>query len=440
SPSDEVEQSAPTLMNRGLRVAISSSFVLRLAGASTGFLLSTYLARVVHADANVIGLLAAVYFATELLLAPVFGALSDLRGRKPFLVFGPLAGAVAVQIFPLTTAIVILAVGRLLEGLASAANVPGTLGYLADATSGKGPDAARARGRVMGMYEISFVVGLAGGNVLGGQLWKYLEVNGFRLVSLVYLTAAALLFFFVKETLPASTRKHHALSRMAVQESAHPLRALLKSRLHQYAELLKVPALHSFVPAWLAINAIVGLWFTHINPLLQRNQKSSQLLVGHFTTEQASFVLTGFGLIFMLGIFLWSRLYGRFGRTDMMLASISGVFLVAATLLAINNNVLPGPWGQWPLIPLLVIGVLLESGFTPVALAYLADISETREEHRGTVMGLYSVFLGVGQLVGGASGGPFIEWAGFNGLLVGTVLLGAIAGAAILWLRAKYKV
>src|SRR5205814_9636158 len=125
-------------VGRSLKVAIGSSFILRLAGASTGLLLQFYLKQVVGADANLIGLLVTVFYVTELLLAPVFGALSDLRGRKPFLVLGPIAGALAVQIHPLTTIAAIIAIGRLLEGVTTAANTPGTLGYLADATPGGG--------------------------------------------------------------------------------------------------------------------------------------------------------------------------------------------------------------------------------------------------------------------------------------------------------------
>src|SRR5438874_8668519 len=146
-----------------LRVAIGSSFILRLAGASTGFLLQLYLKRVVHADANLIGVLSGVYYVTELLLAPMFGAFSDLRGRKPFLVLGPLAGAVAVQIHPLTTIAAILAIGRLLEGVTTAANAPATPGYLADPTSATGPKTAAFPGRARGRYEISFWVALAPG-------------------------------------------------------------------------------------------------------------------------------------------------------------------------------------------------------------------------------------------------------------------------------------
>ena len=100
----------------------------------------------------------------------------------------------------------IIAIGRLLEGITTAANAPGTLGYLADATSGTGPKSASFRGRVMGMYEISFLVGLAAGQFLGGYLWDWLGPNGFRVISLIYLLAAGVLFLFVPETLHPGLR------------------------------------------------------------------------------------------------------------------------------------------------------------------------------------------------------------------------------------------
>ncbi len=442
----EHKEAAPAI-GTSLKVAIGSSFILRLAGASTGFLLSAYLKQIVQADANLIGALAAVFYATELLLAPVFGALSDLRGRKFFLVFGPLVGAAAVQIHPLTTIAAVIGIGRLLEGISTAANAPGTLGYLADATSGQGHKSQALRGRVMGLYEISFVTGLVGGNLLGAPLWELVGPNGFRLVSLVYLLAAAILYLFIRESLPDAAREHHDKLHQSAKETEHPVRTLLRSRFKSYGELLKEPALRSFVPAWLAINAVLGLWLIHIAPLMLEPRRprathpfQNQLLDGHLTVSQVSFALGGFGVAFMLGIYIWSQFYGRLRRTNMMLASIAGLFLVCFALAGINNNVLPGPWGQWPLLPILAVGVLLESGFTPVALAYLADISETRVEHRGAVMGLYSVFLGIGQFVGGSTGGLFIVGMGFNGLLVASLVLGAVAGSAVLFLRAKYGV
>jgi MFS family permease len=352
-----------------------------------------------------------------------------------------------VQIHPLTTIAAIIAIGRLLEGVTTAANAPGTLGYLADATSGTGPKSATFRGRVMGLYEISFLVGLAAGQFLGGHLWGWLGANGFRVISLIYLVAAGVLFLFVPESLPQQAREHHGRHREAAKRAEHPIRALLSARLKSYAMLMREPALRSFVPAWLAVNAVLGLWLNHLAAVMVEpgagNPPSpfpAQLLSGHLSPQDVSSAQGGFAVAFLVGIFIWSQFYGRVRRTNMMLASIAGVFIVCFALLGINNNILPGPWGQWPLLPVLVLGVLLESGFTPVALAYLADISETRVEHRGAVMGLYSVFLGIGQFVGGAGGGLFIVGHGFNGLILGSLLLGAIAGVAVLYLRFRHGV
>ena len=79
------------------------------------------------------------------------------------------------------------------------------------------------------------------------------------------------------------------------------------------------------------------------------------------------------------------------------------------------------------LVGLVMLGVFVESGFTPAALAYLAEIAEERAEDRGSVMGVYSVLLSVGQLLGGALAAPFAERLGVNGLIILTGLLCLVA-------------
>ncbi|MDQ2744234.1 MAG: MFS transporter [Chloroflexota bacterium] len=81
--------------------------------------------------------------------------------------------------------------------------------------------------------------------------------------------------------------------------------------------------------------------------------------------------------------------------------------------------------GNSPLafVPLVLVGVFLEAGFTPAALAYLADVSQDFARDRGLLMGLYSVILGIGQLIGAVVGGLFAQFAYFDGLAYLTVLL-----------------
>lgn len=448
---DLEEIDVPQRIGTPLKVVIASSFLLRLAGGATALLLSAYLKQVVNATPALIGLLYAVFYISELGLSPVFGALSDLRGRRFLLVLGPLVGVIALPIYPLTTLVVVLVLARMLEGVSTAAKVPSALGYLADATSGPGKKMAALRGRVMGLYEISFLIGIVAGNglvsLLDRVLGSSLAFAGFYVIAGIYLATAALLFFMVPETLPEAARAHQQQLRQAAQGDPHPIRTMLKERVKSYRELLKQPTLLSFMPAWLAVNAVVGLWSAHIQPLMIRAEgdaSSGQLLENNFQVWQVGAGAVIAGLLFMVGIFLWSRVYARLRKTNMMIAALVGLFITCFGLLGINNSWLPfgEPVGQWPLAPLVAIGLLLVSGFTPVALAFLAEISEAHVEHRGAVMGLYSVLLGLGQLVGAFGGGLFIQQIGlgFNGLILGSFLLGVVAWVTVLRLRNKYAV
>ena len=71
--------------------------------------------------------------------------------------------------------------------------------------------------------------------------------------------------------------------------------------------------------------------------------------------------------------------------------------------------------------------VVDEHSFTPTALAYLADISQVFAQDRGLLMGLYSVMLGIDQLVGAVAGGLVAQLAYFDGLVYLTVILACIA-------------
>ena len=465
-----------TPISRSLKVGILSSFLLRLAGGATAIMLVKYLNFGVaaahgetHIDPGIVALLSAIFYVTELLMSPVLGALSDRWGRKPFLVLGPIFGALAVQIHPLTTVILVIALARLFEGLATACNIPSTLGFLSDATGGN----PALRGRVMGLYEVASLVGLVTGPAVGGLLWEGLslgsvtlpglEVNGLRVVSLIYLLAMLLIYVFIDETTPGLARRRAAPPsgepEMAALVAAAPdgpgtvvaQRMLAgggggtapptvgeerRARVRGYRDLLRLPRLINFIPAWLTVNGVLGLWFTHVSALLTRpSHDAAQLLDGGFSATDVAKLFGAFGVVFTIGILFWSLFYARIRKTTMMLVSIGGTIGVCVFGFLLNNQVLPDPPGVWPLAIPLFLSLFLMSGFTPVALAYLADISEERAQDRGMVMGLYSVLFGVGQLGGAILGTPFIQVYNFNGLLLATGVLAVLGVAVILHLR-----
>jgi len=106
--------------------------------------------------ASIIGV---AFYSAELIGAPVFGALSDRFGRKPFMLLGPVFGGVAIQMLGFTSIIPIFVLVRILEGLSTASSAPATLGYISAQTA----TSTRLRSRVMGFYEAATVVGLASG-------------------------------------------------------------------------------------------------------------------------------------------------------------------------------------------------------------------------------------------------------------------------------------
>ena len=83
----------------------------------------------------------------------------------------------------------------------------------------------------------------------------------------------------------------------------------------------------------------------------------------------------------------------------------------------------------------MAFGLFVLAGATPAALGLLADISERFPTDRGAIMGLYSVFLAVGQIGGSLIGGQAAEWRGFDGLLLATFGLLLLAVVPLAQLR-----
>lgn len=403
---------------RSLALCITGTLFLRLANSSTGVLLGLLLADLnrqgADFDATTVGLLAAAFYIPELLGAPWMGALSDLHGRRPFMIAGPILGGLAVQLIAWPGLLLTMAVGRVLEGLSTASSAPSTLSFLSGATSGK-PD---LRARAMSWYQIATVGGISGGFVSGGLLWQAFGQLSFLIVTAIYAVSLGA-YSFVRDTAePADADDRE----VPATPAAH------------WKLLLHHPRLLRFAPAWLLINTILGVWLIHSAFQLTGEPREGQHLAGALSGAGLSAGFAFFTLAFLLGIFGWGIIMARQSKTRVMAMTISGIYVTALALGLMNHT--GGGGVRLVLLGLLfAAGVAIASGFTPAALAYLADLSEDTAQARGAIMGLYSVLLGLGQLLGGAVGGPFAEAGGVDGLLLLTVLLAtaAVGAVAVLW-------
>jgi MFS family permease len=399
---------------RSLGFVLAGTFVLRCASYAAGLIIPVSLGLRSRTDSEVTALYASLigvsFYAAELIGAPIFGALSDRYGRKPFMLLGPIFGGVAIQLLGITAAIPVFILVRVLEGLSTASSAPATLGYISAQTEGS----ERLRGRVMGFYEAATVVGLAAGAAVGGRLYEQFGVLGFSLIAIVYLLSF-LLFLGVK--------RHGRLAPPPGSDHRGIVKRLLSRRIMRFA------------PAWLAANAVLGAWLNQGPYLAAGAPDPDQFLMQARSPGEIGIATLAFGVIFTIGAITWGYIMPIIGRQATLLWGVAGLGLTSVALWLLNAlGQDPEQLAVTPLLLLVVVGIFIESGFTPAALTYLAEIAEEQAQDRGSVMGVYSVLLSVGQLTGTALAGPFALAAGVNGLIILTGLLSLIALFTVLLL------
>lgn len=387
--------------------------MLRIAGGSTGVLIGLYLATLGNAGApvgaGVVGALGAVSFGAELVAAIPMGMASDAWQPRRLMAGGALLAGFAALLFALSGSTTIFYASRALEGIGAAAIVPALLAYLADATESR----PALRVRAMSYFELTLLAGLALGGVIAAQLYRAFHAGAFAVVAVFYVACAATFFAGVSPT--------------AVRHIRDPLRDL--------RGVLAIAALRRLAPVWLCVNAIVGLWLGPILPyILTARAFVGQALPGVFVGDPArvGWLLFAYAIVFGIGIVGWSFVLPRVPLAIAMRITLGAMLPVCACLYVLNHSRESSATFHWFVGALTAVLVMVESGFTPAALAWLAQ-SLPLSAGRGAAMGIYSVLLSIGAIVGSLLAGWLGGVRGFDGLLVGTV---SIAILALIFLRA----
>ena len=432
-------------MNRSLWAVLAGTFTLRFSTGLTGAMLTFYLADLdkYHGPLDqllglgvgvVVGSLAfaiihASFYASELILSPVFGVMSDRLGHWRVMQYGPFFGILAVILTWATTNLPIIVGTRLLEGSATAASVPSILGFIAAVTAHD----EGLRGKAVARFEAATLAGLLGGFAMAGFLFALLGPTAFLLNGVMYAVSLAIYRFGVDRTLDA--KPGHA-----DDDAAAAAGKAAESSWHRYRRILSQSHVWLIAPTWVAINAVLGLFTTQTIFQLVREPDpkfADQLLMRGFESWQVSIGLIAGGIVFFAGLIYWGNRFKNLRRTTIILYGVAGGAVLVIGALAVNHSEAFGDLVRLALLVPVVGGLFVLAGATPAAIGLLADVTEAYPEDRGAIMGLYSVFLGLGQIGGSLIAGAAATALGLDGILVASIVLLGVAVLPLMALRSR---
>jgi len=388
-----------------LTLALAGNALQRIASGASAVLIGLYLADLANHGATIgaamVGTLGAVSFAAELAGAVPLGIASDAVAPRALMVAGSLLGAVAAQLFGMTGLVSIFFLSRAMEGLGAAAVTPPLLAHLTDVTDQN----AGLRAKAMSYFELSLLAGLALGGLAGGELWRRAGTESFALVAVMYVLSAALLYFGAEGS--QSHGKNQAIA--------------------GFFRALRQPSLQRLAPVWLCVNTIVGLW---LGPtlifLLTHNPQSRQFLDGVLADHpgRVGWVLLAYSVVFGVGVTVWSFVLPGLTKASALRITLLAMLLVCGEFFWLNHTTAES--AHWIIGALIAISIMVESGFTPAALALLADAIGA-QAGRGAAMGIYSVLLSLGAIAGSLMAAALGAKLAVDGLILGTLALAMIA-------------
>lgn len=350
-----------------IAVLMGVAFVDMLGLAMVFPLLPFYALRL-DADAWVIGLMIASFSVAQLTSAPIWGRMSDRIGRRPALMIGLAASAIAYLVFGFATTIWMLFLSRIIQGAGG-----GTTGvaqaYIGDAIEPK--ERAKALGWLSAATSAGVMIGPAIGSLAFtlGPAWPGLVAAGLCVINIGFTSR------WLPETSPAMRRPASA----GAHASQEP-----RSIWAIVWEILRVPG--GQVPQLIWIYAVGMLGFMSMAAIL-----ALYLEAGFGVTEHNIWIFFFYvgALSMVMRAIILGKLVAWLGETKVM--------RIGALALALGLAVMPLPSS----VPLLLLAMSL----VPVGTALLfpsvtALVTHKVSAHeRGQVLSVQQTFGGVSRVI-----------------------------------------
>jgi MFS family permease len=346
---------------RRLAVLIAVNFV-DMIGFMIVLPLLPFYALKLQATPETIGRLIASFSIAQLLAAPIWGRVSDRYGRRPALLIGLSASAIAYVVFGLATSVWLLFLSRLVQGAGG-----GTTGvaqaYVADTVEPAG------RARALGWLSAATSAGVMVGPAIGSFAAHF----GQAAPGMIAAALCLINVFFAWKWLPESHKEPAPVSAKARKPIWHPAWMALRHPTTAIGRLLWIYGVGML--AFASMTSVLALY-------LGAEFSIDETTIGYV------FLYVGVLSFVMRSLFL-GPIVDRIGETWAM--RIGTVLLVAGLALY------PLPRDLWTLalvIPLVPIGTALLFPATTSLMSRRSDPGEL-----GTTMGVAQTFAGLARVM-----------------------------------------
>jgi MFS family permease len=338
-----------------------------------------------------LGLMVAGFSISRGVLQPFVGGLSDRQGRKRFLVAGLFIYALSGFTYTLAGTMGHLILIRLLHGVGSAMVIPIAMSYMGELAP-KGQE-----GRYMGLLNIALFGGIGGGPVIGGL---FLDAVGINWPFYVMAAMSGVSLLLVLTFLPPRQSEQDTWTGPSIL--AVFLQMMKNTRVIGIL-LARMSSMLIMIPSMAFLPVLMGLFM-------------------EATGVQIGMVVASRTLVNACLQFPFGRMVDRFSKVVLL--------AVGALIISITLFMVPLADSFIQLIVLFTFTGIGEAVVWPCLSALAAE--EGRHYGQGSMMGVFSMAMSAGVLLGSIGAGAVMDLIGLSYVFyaVSVFLVCATAAAA----------
>lgn len=328
------------------------------------------------------GLFFALMSIGSYIFSPIWGSLSDYKGRKKFLMFGVLGYGTAQLGFGLSQSAGIISIFRILGGVLSVSYVAVIMACISDLSSREN------RAKSLAYLAATTAMGSAAGSNIGGWLGvvNYKHTFIVQFAACIVLTLA--LYFFTTETL--KTKKEGksilALNHLKLKKSSLDFKSMLGGLILTVAFM----------------NVTITSYNSTISYFVESDLKLPTQLNGLILSIASIFAI-------LVNFFISPRLAAKYDEFKTLIVVI-GITAISLFIWSTSSN-------------LIIMGIFLLVFLIVLPLAqpiYQSMISKSAQENAGEIMGVQNSARSLGMIVGSLMAGFLYDFGSKLPFLVGS--------------------